>query len=327
MLWLGKNNKSAKLYKLLILIILFCLSVLWYIILKYIPLGYDFTIINSFSAILPWVIAMIFLYQLLNGILERKWRIKDLFEEIENICIKNPREDQYKLAAIIRELNTERIYTINLKGARLMNSYLNGAILRNSDLSHTDCYATKLAKARLVGSNFAKSNLRAANFRLSQLEDADLHSSNLINCLFERAFMSCVNMKSVDATGANFKFSNMAFFVGRQANFSGAKFVGANLRNSIIDYCNFSLADLSKTNLSYADLTGSNLTGSIMVGANLTHAYMADAVLDMADLSHSVLIDTRVTFKQLKNVYSLDGAVMMNGQPYDELWEEIIAAS
>jgi hypothetical protein len=72
-------------------------------------------------------------------------------------------------------------------------------------------------------------------------------------------------------------------------------------------------ADLSIINLSYVDLSSANLSSANLQGADLTGTTLEDVNLKGADLS-----DATVTQEQLDQAYSLKGAIMPNGQKYED---------
>ena len=110
-----------------------------------------------------------------------------------------------------------------------------------------------------------------------------------------------INIKHpvVDLTGADLSSANL-----RTSSLSGASLVYADLHS----------ADLHGAWLVYADLYGTDLRGAILSGAKLYGANLSDADLSRAKLSGAW--DT--TNEQLEQAKSLEGAIMPNGQKYED---------
>ena len=89
-------------------------------------------------------------------------------------------------------------------------------------------------------------------------------------------------------------------------------------------YAAVPVLDLSSADLTYADLSGADLSGIVMhgtrlVGADLRGAHLNGAVLHDANLSGANLSGaTGKTGEQLDGVGSLEGAIMPNGQKYED---------
>jgi len=84
---------------------------------------------------------------------------------------------------------------------------------------------------------------------------------------------------------------------------------GVNLQRPYLERADLNNADLSNANLSSADLNNANLTI-----ANLWSADLHGADLSNANLSNA----TNWTKTQLLSAYSLEGATMPNGKPYED---------
>jgi Pentapeptide repeats (8 copies) len=107
---------------------------------------------------------------------------------------------------------------------------------------------------------------------------------------------------------------------GPVVNLQRADLSGADLADMDLSY-----TDLSGTNLSYADLrdgpdypdrsTGTILTGARLEGVNLTGAKLDGVNLEDANLTGAVGVTNGQLIEQAE---SLDGAILPNGQRYDE---------
>jgi Pentapeptide repeats (8 copies) len=104
-----------------------------------------------------------------------------------------------------------------------------------------------------------------------------------------------------------------------EADLSGTRLSYASLSDAKLDYAdlqdiNLFHTDLSRTNLGYSDLSKADLRG-----ANLSHANMDGAILSKADLSKADLSGAlEVIAEQLDQAESLEGAIMPNGQKYED---------
>jgi uncharacterized protein YjbI with pentapeptide repeats len=125
----------------------------------------------------------------------------------------------------------------------------------------------------------------------------------------------------LDLNGANLRGANLA-----QASLAGASLAEASLAG----------ADLGGVDLQGADLSNSDLRGAHMgvslvhlryfgveitfaaSRANLTSANLRGAYLDNADLSMADFTNATVTQEQLQQAASLEGAIMPNGQKYED---------
>ncbi|HEY6490074.1 MAG: pentapeptide repeat-containing protein [Terracidiphilus sp.] len=104
----------------------------------------------------------------------------------------------------------------------------------------------------------------------------------------------------------------------RRANLLRANFSEADLRNSDLSDCNFTLADLSSANfrgarldraiLSQTDLRNADLNGSSLVGADLSGAVLDDVDLRSTDLAN-------IHWNQLKSIARANIAAVRNAPP------------
>ena len=106
-------------------------------------------------------------------------------------------------------------------------------------------------------------------------------------------------------------------------------------------------ADLKQLNLQYANLLNANLEGAWLIGSNLKHANLEDANLEGSWLGNAILQHANlsgaklsgagfngtnlkgatVSLYQLKEVASLQGAIMPDGTRFDSGWAVMIKNS
>ena len=80
----------------------------------------------------------------------------------------------------------------------------------------------------------------------------------------------------------------------READFTGANLLVANLGGANVSGADFSLANLSGVNLIGANLRGANFAEANLLGANLREADLRDANFYKADLGSADLRDTNL---------------------------------
>jgi membrane protein implicated in regulation of membrane protease activity len=103
--------------------------------------------------------------------------------------------------------------------------------------------------------------------------------------------MTWANLIRADLSGVVLSGADLTW-----ANLSGANLSGAVLSEAVLDRTNLSGADLSGANLSGANLSGANLSGANLTGVNL--------------------IGAKVTWIQLAQAKSLEGATLPDGTKY-----------
>ncbi|MGB3811445.1 MAG: pentapeptide repeat-containing protein [Parvibaculum sp.] len=136
----------------------------------------------------------------------------------------------------------------------------------------------------LAGANFNKAYLRLASLqdadlRKAQLTRADLTGTRLARANLEGADLSHANAAGIDLTGANLKGADLSHArldaaLVENADFTGAKLVGANLR--LIEYVKgvkFRDVDATGAIFRYASLRGVDFRGANLSGADFTRAW------------------------------------------------------
>ena len=123
-----------------------------------------------------------------------------------------------------------------------------------------------------------------------------------------------VNLKAAFLRGANLENANLLF-----ANLEEASLMEANLENAFLQEVNLERATLKNANLKNANLYGANLKYANFMEANLENANLdgtdlEDAVLTRANLKGA----KKTTAEQLLKAFSLSGAIMPDGEKYED---------
>jgi hypothetical protein len=136
---------------------------------------------------------------------------------------------------------------------------------------------------------------------------------------------SVIDMSGTDLSRASLSNANLKEADLREANLSGANLSGANLNGADLRLTNLRLANLRSIKLVQADLRSADLHGAdlsaggiildfpgtaspLKIGANLFEANLKET-----DLSGTNLSGATVTFEQLYEAKSLQGATMPDG--------------
>lgn len=123
--------------------------------------------------------------------------------------------------------------------------------------------------------------------------DSDFSGSNMVR----------VNLSNSHLEKTLFIKSNLLSGFLSSSIFDGANFVGANCENAIFSRASFKGAVLDQANFS---------------GANLSNVDFENASLKNVNFSKAILIGAKITEQQLKQVKSLDGAIMPNGDLFEK---------
>ena len=116
--------------------------------------------------------------------------------------------------------------------------------------------------------------------------------------------LSHAELSETDLSGANLSNANLSNADLSEANLRGAALSGASLRGADLSSANLNDADLTAAFLNDADLSGENVVG-----------YLYGADLDLANLRGAKGITNE---ELLLQAVSLDGAIMPNGQKYED---------
>lgn len=175
----------------------------------------------------------------LNSLGDKRRRIRNYQEQIDDFRGWDEKEAVYRIAGIVRRLNREGVTNINLDNAFLAN-------------------------ANLIETNLSGANLRRANLREASLQ---------------RAYLKGAHLEGADLCQAHPEWANMEGAYLREANLEGANLEGANLREATLHEANLRQANLIGAYLSGADLTEADLHGALLQAADLTGADLRGADL------------------------------------------------
>jgi uncharacterized protein YjbI with pentapeptide repeats len=213
---------------------------------------------------------------------------------------------------------------LELRGADLSGADLGGAALSIADLSQANLKGTNLGNASLDLANLRKANLSRANLRKAYLEGADLSGADLSEADLGAAHVAKAYLKGANLYHANLSKANLG-----AGNLIEANLIEANLSEAALWSAALYNADLSEADLSRANLVGAGLSGSgpsaaplFRLGLSLANHDGAEdgtALLRGAGLTEADLrVDKGWTEKQLAAAKSLQGAIMPDGQKYEE---------
>jgi uncharacterized protein YjbI with pentapeptide repeats len=226
-----------------------------------------------------------------------------------------PRLDGAEKANVVEflyesDLITKDTFLVDLHQSDLRKAGLSGAYLRNSNLSSAFLNYADLSKADLRGANLNYADLSKADLSGADLSGADLFGATLSGATLNDADLREANLRKADLRGADLTGADL-----REANLREADLSSAFLNEVILNeahLCNSNLsrafltsANLNKADLSEADLRETDLRGADLFGATLSEAHLSKANLRDAQ---------SWTEQQLLSAYSLQGAIMPNGQ-------------
>jgi uncharacterized protein YjbI with pentapeptide repeats len=214
----------------------------------------------------------------------------------------------------------------NLKCVDLRLADLKGADLEGANLNLTDLRGSELSRADLKGANLTEANLLPYDSR--DPERRSLHNLTKENNL------SKLNTESL--APRRFKWARALSKNGlpshrfRTRRWEGIRptiveqtitnLKGATLVEAVLHKAWLGVADLTNADLSKANLTSANLNEADLTGANLADADLTGADLTGADLRDANLRNAEgLTGEELEQqVASLKGAIMPNGQKYED---------
>jgi uncharacterized protein YjbI with pentapeptide repeats len=194
-----------------------------------------------------------------------------------------------------------------LDGARkrILIQFLKEEELINKPDPIVDLAGADLSYAQLVGVDKDRNQFFMNDTNLAA---ANLYRANMKNSVLDGANLSRANLTEADLLASNLD----------ETNLEGSNLTKANLRR-----CRLARADLSNARLEGATLEAVDLYGADLSGAHLTDAYLTNVDLSGADLSGAYLTNVdlsgaNLTNNQLKQAASLKGAIMPNGQTYED---------
>lgn len=132
-----------------------------------------------------------------SSLTERRNRIRQYEEEIEDFRWWREAEASYRNAGNIRRLNRLGVHSINLHHSYLCESDLEQVNLQKADLSHAELQKVEFYKANLretimeeaslQGADLQEADLQKANLRYAKLQNAIIFETNLREANLHRA--------------------------------------------------------------------------------------------------------------------------------------------
>ena len=201
---------------------------------------------------------------------------KDMTDLLLTNHLRSSKEgDETQIIARVKTLTAVRRLDPDRKGLLIQFLYEAKLIIGERPL-------IQLAGADLSGANLSMLVLKGANLNEVNLRNANLFASDLTNAYIENADLNSINLRS-------------------------AYLFDAHLTRTGLYNADLRFAHLSSSNLTMAYLEGAN-----MHGANLSYAELFLASLRGADLSETLLCNTKIDDAQLHEAKSLQGAIMSN---------------
>jgi uncharacterized protein YjbI with pentapeptide repeats len=172
---------------------------------------------------------------------------------------------------------------------------LDGADLTDIVLPFTtDSSGTNLSDINLSGANLFRAELGYANLNGANLNGILLFETDLKNATLIHANLSSAHIDSATLTNANLTGATLTDATLTNANLSKADLRGANLNGALLCFIKLSNDKMHMMHITYIAIA--NLSGSNLRDADLNKAW--------------------VTQEQLKEVESLQGAIMPDGSKH-----------
>lgn len=146
-------------------------------------------------------------------------------------------------------------------------------------------------------------NLTGALLIKSTFDDCDLHGA-----IFTEATLLDATLNNVNLSGANMTQDDL-----NNATLEDATLTEVNLTKALLIDASLSGDDLTKVNLRGASLAGADLAWANLKDANLSGDDLTKVNLKRANLAGADLKDAKISPAQLKQVASLQGAILPNG--------------
>jgi uncharacterized protein YjbI with pentapeptide repeats len=200
----------------------------------------------------------------------------------------------------------------NLQGANLQGAILDGANLQDASLQEAI-----LQNAFLQDANLQRATLRYANLQEANLQEASLQEASLLYANLEEANLVGANLQEASLQGAVLEEANL-----EEANLREASLQGAILHKAYLQEASLQNAFLQNAFLQDAFLQRANLEGVNFQRADLQYAFLQEANLQEANLQGANLYRATVTDEQLADAQSLQGAIMPDGQTYEDWRKE-----
>jgi uncharacterized protein YjbI with pentapeptide repeats len=250
-------------------------------------------------------------------IAERRSKIQDYFDEIDDFRGWDSEEASHRIRGIIFRLNKLGVTKIELNRCFLYCANLNAADFRGTNLSYADLQRADIMKANLSGANLECANLSGANLGGANFSGAYLFNANLTGSDLSAADLSEANLSEAYLNGADLHLANLngAKLNGADlnvANLSMSNLEGADLEGADLKRADLLLTNLTKTDLHWAKLTGADLRGAKLRGVK--NILKADG-LDSVDFTDAIMDDETREFLSKINptVKPLEKSTKENG--------------
>ena len=279
-----------------------------------------------------------FIDRMTELLLEKKLRDSSPLDEIRTVASTitlstilnlNPRRNDL----LFRFLSESKLIEKEQPIVRLDHADLSRADLSNVNLGKVNLSETILESVQFISADLSSSDLSRANLKGADLSDAFVMNSNLQEATLEKAiavgtkfnnsnmsnsFLKGIRAFSADFSGADLQKAKLFFADLRQANCWGTNFFQANLSESDLSESqmngsNFKEANLSKAKLTGAFLGGSNLESANLSGADFSNTDLRGIDFSFTDLSDTIFFNAFITFEQLAQSKSLNGAMLPDG--------------
>ncbi len=221
-------------------------------------------------------------------------------------------------------LGHAKIQSSNFSGALMANVVLAESSVQGANFNNAKMDDADLTKARMAGCSFdhgslSKAMLMEATLSSSSFKECDLSNAIFLytvleNCDFSGAILVSSTFVKVPGKGSIFRGANLSNSCMtdqcdfREADFTGALFIEANLRGSDLKNAHFDKADLTGADLSQCLLNNATFLFSLAKGtqfvkSDLTGAQMQCINLMEGSLQKAMLFETN--FRQA-NLYGVD---------------------
>ncbi|HEY4035788.1 MAG TPA: pentapeptide repeat-containing protein [Ktedonobacteraceae bacterium] len=229
-------------------------------------------------------------------LLNSKLRESQLGDEVRNVARARtltilPQLNSTRKGELVRFLKEAGLIDQESVIVSLVGADLGGASLDGVNLSGTYLSRVDLSWASLDGADLSHANLVNTNLVGADLSEANLDSSNLRAAALWKAKLVYANLNQASLSGAWLSEAYLSY-----ANFSGADLSGAAFLDTTLSHANLMRTDLRDVNFGGLKLNGNYIKGT--------------------DLSYANLENAEVTPEQLKQAYSLKGAIMPDGSKH-----------
>lgn len=198
------------------------------------------------------ILLLLLLFNWINEKGERKRRIQQLEDEIDDFRGWDEKEAMFRIVGNIKRLNRLGVVKLDLTRCFLKEANLALLNLEGSTLNYCN-----LEDSRLVSTCLAKSEISNVNLNFSKLENAKIDEAVLDNVSaigsdLKHASLRETYLRDVDLHSANLFGSS----------WNGALLYGVNFKEAFLNNSWLTEVDFRDVNLNNADLTGAHLEGA-----------------------------------------------------------------